>query len=153
MKSRQVSLKSVESNRLSNCLLRMKRTMVVRDRIAMTKAIFFAFPGSLDRKRLPFRERPFLSAISIMPPAKRVVRKPSASEATSASEPAALSSPEVAISSLVLRRSLLCSPLLLPLQFRSVRLLRIVGPPILRNLPARAFLRVGLVLGSCNVKS
>ena len=69
----------------------MKSTIAISDKIKMTKAMFLTRPGSRDMKRLPLRDLPFLSAISIIPVTKRVDRT---GETASASE--AELSPEAA---------------------------------------------------------
>ena len=93
LKRRYVSLNSLESTLLSNCLFRMKRTIASRDKIKMTKAMFLTLPGSRVMKRLRLRDLPFLSAISIIPVTKRVGKTGlaiSASEAELSSKAASL---------------------------------------------------------------
>ena len=131
---------------LNNCLLRMKITQPARTIIEIKRAIFLALTGSraINCLRL-LRERPFLSASSIMPiPACAWWESmPSSSEIVlSADKSAAAASSSflipfsisAAINSDFLRDC-----------FYGCRLL-IGGKPNLRSLLSRAFLSVELTL-------
>ena len=147
LKSMPISRYSADSTLLNNCLLRMKITQPARIRIEAKRAIFFALPGSrsINLLRLP-RERPFLSASSIIPIRACWESAPSSSssseaELVSADKSAALFYPFSMSNSFVFLRDdcFYGSRLALVMELLG-------GKPNLRSLLSRAFLSVELTL-------